>query len=161
MSFRVGQGYDVHAFDDHGDTVILGGVPIPHTRALKAHSDGDVLLHAICDALLGACALGDIGQHFPDQDEQYRGASSRDLLRSVLAKVRQAGYALVNVDSTIVAQKPRMAAHIPAMRSNLAEDTGLPLDALSVKATTTERLGFAGREEGIACYAVVLLNGAS
>lgn len=153
---RVGQGYDVHAFCE-GDTVIIGGVQIPHSRGIKAHSDGDVLLHAIADALLGAAALGDIGHFFPDTDEQWRGADSRELLRAVYRAVTAAGFRVGNVDSTIIAQRPRMATHLIAMRENIAADLALTVDAVSVKATTTERLGFTGREEGIACQAICLL----
>lgn len=155
---RIGQGFDVHAFTA-GDHLVLGGVRIPFSAALQAHSDGDVLLHALCDALLGAAALGDIGQHFPDSDPGYRGADSRFLLRSVCAKLQDAGWVPVNIDSVIIAQAPRMAEHIPAMRALIASDCGLPVAAVSVKATTTERLGFTGRGEGIAAQAVVLLQG--
>lgn len=154
---RVGQGYDVHAFGE-GDKIIIGGVVIPHTQGLVAHSDGDVLLHALCDALLGACALGDIGQHFPDTDPQYRHADSRALLRLVYAKVQAAGWELVNADMTVIAQAPRMARHINAMRENIAQDLRSLVGQVNVKATTTERLGFTGREEGIAAQAVVLLQ---
>lgn len=147
---RIGQGFDVHAFGD-GDAVILGGVRIPHDRGLVAHSDGDVLLHALADALLGAAALGDIGHLFPDTSDQWAGADSRDLLRRVFARVTEAGYRVVNVDSTLIAQAPKMAPHIDAMRRNIAADLGLPVACVSVKATTTERLGFTGRKEGIAC----------
>ncbi|MGP4842761.1 2-C-methyl-D-erythritol 2,4-cyclodiphosphate synthase [Marinobacter sp. 1Y8] len=155
---RIGQGYDVHAFCD-GDEIIIGGVRIPHTKGLKAHSDGDVLLHAVADALLGAAALGDIGHFFPDTDEEWRGADSRLLLRAVRSAVADAGFQVGNVDSTIIAQKPRMAEHVPLMRANIAEDLGIPLASVSVKATTTEKLGFAGREEGIACDAICLITG--
>lgn len=155
---RIGQGFDVHAFTA-GDHLVLGGVRIPFHAAFQAHSDGDVLLHAVCDALLGAAALGDIGQHFPDSDPDYRGVDSRFLLRSVCAKLQGAGWAPVNIDSVIIAQAPRMAEHIPAMRAHIASDCGLALEAVSVKATTTERLGFTGRGEGIAAQAVVLLRG--
>lgn len=154
---RIGNGYDVHAFGE-GDKIVIGGVVIPHHRGLVAHSDGDVLLHALCDALLGAAALGDIGKHFPDTDMQYRNADSRSLLRMVYAKVNQQGWRLVNADMTIVAQAPRMATFIPRMQEAIASDLQSMLNQINVKATTTERLGFTGREEGIACYAVALLE---
>jgi 2-C-methyl-D-erythritol 2,4-cyclodiphosphate synthase len=154
---RVGQGFDVHAFGP-GDHLVLGGVRVPHDRGFIAHSDGDVLLHALCDALLGAAALGDIGQHFPDTDPAYRGADSRRLLTEVLVRVRQAGWQPVNIDSVIIAQAPKMAPYIPEMRENIARDCGMPVTAVNVKATTTERLGFTGRGEGIAAQAVVLLR---
>lgn len=157
---RIGQGYDVHAFGQ-GDKIVLGGVVIPHHAGLLAHSDGDVLLHALCDALLGACALGDIGKHFPDTDAQYKNADSRSLLRMVFAKVRHAGYRLGNADLTIVAQAPRMAPHIGQMVANIAADLAADSGRVNVKATTTEKLGFTGRQEGIACYAVVLLEPAA
>lgn len=153
---RVGQGFDVHAFGP-GDHLTIGGVRIPYDRGFVAHSDGDVLLHALCDALLGAAALGDIGRHFPDTDPGYRGADSRMLLTEVVARVRAAGWVPVNVDSVVIAQAPKMAPHIQAMRGHIAADCGLPLDAVNVKATTTERLGFTGRGEGIAAEAIVLL----
>jgi 2-C-methyl-D-erythritol 2,4-cyclodiphosphate synthase len=154
---RIGQGYDVHAFGD-GDKIVMGGVVIPHNKGLIAHSDGDVLLHALCDALLGAVAMGDIGKHFPDTDMQYKNADSRALLRMVFAKINQKGWKLGNADMTIVAQAPRMASHIPRMVENIASDLRADISQVNVKATTTERLGFTGREEGIACYAVVLLE---
>ncbi|HEY8941760.1 MAG TPA: 2-C-methyl-D-erythritol 2,4-cyclodiphosphate synthase [Cellvibrio sp.] len=154
---RIGNGYDVHAFGD-GDKIVIGGVVIPHHHGLVAHSDGDVLLHALCDALLGAAALGDIGKHFPDTDMQYRNADSRSLLRMVYAKVNQQGWKLVNADMTIVAQAPRMANYIPRMQETIAADLQSTISQINVKATTTERLGFTGRGEGIACYAVVLLE---
>lgn len=153
---RIGHGYDVHAFEP-GDHVMLGGVRIPHDRAFKAHSDGDVLLHALCDALLGAAALGDIGRHFPDTDPRYKGADSRELLRQVIRLVKERGYGVANLDCTVIAQKPKLARHIGSMHSNIAEDVGITLDQVNVKATTTEWLGFTGREEGIAAEAVVLL----
>ena len=153
---RIGHGFDVHAFGP-GDHVTLGGVRIPHTHGLIAHSDGDALLHAIIDALLGAAALGDIGRHFPDSDERYRGIDSRRLLHRVVELIRTEGYAVGNVDATLIAQAPRMAAHIEAMREHIAADLGVNRDAVNVKATTTERLGFTGRGEGIAVEAVVLL----
>ncbi len=158
MTLRIGQGFDVHAFGP-GEKFVLGGVVIPFERGLVAHSDGDVLLHALCDALLGAAALGDIGRHFPDSDPQYANADSRALLRMVNAKVRAQGWQLGNADLTIVAQRPRMATYIPRMNANIAEDLGVDVTCINVKATTTEHLGFAGRGEGIACFAVVLLQG--
>lgn len=154
---RIGHGYDVHAFTT-GDHLVLGGVNIPHSHAFKAHSDGDVLIHAICDALLGALALGDIGQHFPDTAVEYANIDSRILLRHVMGLVRQQGYAVINLDSTIIAQAPKMSPHILTMRGNLAADLGCELHHVNVKATTTENLGFAGRKEGIAAHAVVLLG---
>lgn len=157
MSMRIGHGYDVHAFGP-GDKIVIGGVVIPHHHGLVAHSDGDVLLHALCDALLGAAALGDIGKHFPDTDMQYRNADSRALLRMVYAKISQLGWKLSNADMTIVAQAPRMASYISRMAETIALDLQSELTQINVKATTTERLGFTGREEGIACYAVVLLE---
>lgn len=154
---RIGHGYDVHAFTA-GDHVVLGGVKIAHTHAFKAHSDGDVLLHAICDALLGALALGDIGQHFPDTAADYANIDSRILLRHVYGLVKARGYVIANLDSTIVAQAPKMAPHIVAMRECIAADLECVIDQISVKATTTENLGFAGRKEGIAAHAIVLLG---
>lgn len=153
---RIGHGYDVHAFDD-GDSIILGGVRIPHSYGLKAHSDGDVALHALADALLGAAALGDIGQHFPDSDEQWADADSRGLLRHVVSLIADRGYRVNNVDITIIAQAPKMSPHIDAMRSVIAQDLNIRMDAVNVKATTTERLGYIGRKEGIAVHAVALL----
>jgi 2-C-methyl-D-erythritol 2,4-cyclodiphosphate synthase len=157
---RIGQGFDVHAFEA-GRRLLLGGVEVPHTHGLKAHSDGDVLLHALCDALLGAAALGDIGKHFPDTDAAYRGADSRKLLRQVYAKLATHGFTLINADLTLIAQVPRLAPHTDAMRNNIAEDLQVTVDRISVKATTTEYLGFTGREEGIAAMAVVLVDGSS
>ncbi len=154
---RIGQGYDVHAFTE-GDHLVLGGVKIPYTHAFAAHSDGDVLIHAICDALLGALALGDIGKHFPDTSATYAKIDSRILLRRTYQLVKEQGYQLTNLDSVIVAQAPKMAPHIEAMRANLAADLGCEINQVSVKATTTERLGFEGRKEGIAAQAVVLLK---
>jgi 2-C-methyl-D-erythritol 2,4-cyclodiphosphate synthase len=154
---RIGQGFDAHRFKD-GSFVVLGGVEIPFERGLAAHSDGDVLLHAICDALLGAAALGDIGRHFPDSDPAYAGVSSRVLLRRTVALVAAAGYAVCNIDATVIAERPRIAAHVEAMRRNVAADTGLALDAIGIKGTTTEKLGFTGREEGIAASAVCLIE---
>ena len=156
-SIRIGHGYDVHAFEA-GDHVILGGVKIPHHSQFKAHSDGDVLLHAICDALLGALALGDIGRHFPDTDNAYKNADSRDLLKQVIKMVNQQGYELANLDATIIAQAPKMSPHIASMQANLAEDFNADSTQINVKATTTEKLGFAGREEGVAVHAVCLLQ---
>lgn len=153
---RIGHGYDVHRFGE-GDFITLGGVRIPHKFGLIAHSDGDVLLHALSDALLGACALGDIGKHFPDTDPRFKGADSRALLRHVVALVHEKGYVIGNVDSTIIAQAPKMAPHIEAMRGSIAEDLQVDLEQVNVKATTTEKLGFTGREEGIAVHAVALL----
>ncbi|WP_110992398.1 2-C-methyl-D-erythritol 2,4-cyclodiphosphate synthase [Pseudomonas sichuanensis] len=153
---RIGHGYDVHRFAD-GDFITLGGVRIPHKYGLLAHSDGDVLLHALSDALLGAAALGDIGKHFPDTDPQFKGADSRVLLRHVLGVVRNKGWKVGNVDATIVAQAPKMAPHIETMRQRIAEDLQVELDQVNVKATTEEKLGFTGREEGIAVHAVALL----
>lgn len=153
---RIGHGYDVHAFTA-GDHIVLGGVRIPHTQAFKAHSDGDVLLHAICDALLGALALGDIGQHFPDTASEFTGIDSRILLQRVYALVQAEGYELQNLDSTIIAQAPKMAGHIVTMRQNIAADLITNIQQVNVKATTTEKLGFAGRQEGIAAHSVVLL----
>ncbi|ANI16815.1 2-C-methyl-D-erythritol 2,4-cyclodiphosphate synthase [Pseudomonas citronellolis] len=153
---RIGHGYDVHRFGE-GDFITLGGVRIPHKFGLIAHSDGDVLLHALSDALLGACALGDIGKHFPDTDPRFKGADSRALLRHVVALVHEKGYVIGNVDATIIAQAPKMAPHIEAMRGSIAEDLQVDLEQVNVKATTTEKLGFTGREEGIAVHAVALL----
>ncbi|WP_165676593.1 2-C-methyl-D-erythritol 2,4-cyclodiphosphate synthase [Metapseudomonas otitidis] len=153
---RIGHGYDVHRFGD-GDHITLGGVRIPHRFGLVAHSDGDVVLHALSDALLGAAALGDIGKHFPDTDPQFKGADSRVLLRHVLAQVKGKGWKVGNVDATVVAQAPKMAPHIEAMRAVIATDLEVGIDQVNVKATTTERLGFTGREEGIAVHAVALL----
>ncbi|MBB5322807.1 2-C-methyl-D-erythritol 2,4-cyclodiphosphate synthase [Marinobacter oulmenensis] len=154
---RIGQGFDVHAFCE-GDTVMLGGVPIPYTQGLKAHSDGDVLLHALADAMLGAVALGDIGHLFPDTSEEWAGADSRVMLRHVMQRVFEEGYSVANVDTTIIAQAPKMAPHVEGMRLNIAEDLGIPVNHISIKATTTEKLGFTGRGEGIACQAVCLLE---
>ena len=156
-SLRIGHGYDVHRFGE-GDFVTLGGVQIPHRFGLLAHSDGAVLLHALSDALLGAAALGDIGRHFPDTDPTFKGADSRVLLRHVLALVKAKGWQVGNVDATIVAQAPKMAPHIEAMRALIAADLEVELDQVNVKATTTEKLGFTGREEGIAGHAVALLS---
>ncbi len=154
---RVGIGYDVHAFVE-GRPLILGGVEVPYVRGLLGHSDADVLLHAIMDALLGALALGDIGAHFSDQDERYHGISSVLLLEKVMELIRTEGYIVGNLDSIIIAQKPKLATYIPKMRVNLAQTLGTNLEAVSVKATTTERLGFEGREEGISAQAIVSLE---
>lgn len=155
---RIGSGYDVHRLVE-GRRCIVCGVDIPHSRGLLGHSDADVALHALSDALLGAVALGDIGKHFPDTDPQWEGADSRRLLRAVVAKVVAAGYRPGNVDITIVAQEPKMAPYIGQMRLNVAADLAVDVDRVSVKATTTERLGFTGRGEGIAAYATVLVTG--
>ena len=153
---RIGHGYDVHRFGP-GDQLILGGVSIPYEHGFVAHSDGDVLIHALIDALLGAAALGDIGQHFPDTDAKWQGANSRQLLTAVVAMIASKGYKLGNVDITIVAQQPKMLPHLDKMRLNLAADISCNIDQINIKATTTEELGFAGRKEGIACHAVALL----
>lgn len=153
---RIGHGYDAHRFQA-GRRLVLGGVEIPYERGMAAHSDGDVLIHAICDALLGAAALGDIGKHFPDTSAEFAGIDSRILLRHVVEVLEQCGYRIANVDGTIVAQKPKLAPHIPTMRERLAADLKIDLDCMNIKATTTEGMGFAGREEGIAAYAVALL----
>ena len=153
---RIGQGFDVHALVADRELVI-GGVRIPYEKGLEGHSDADVLIHAICDALLGAAALGDIGRHFPDTDPRYRGADSRVLLRSVEKKIAAAGYLVANVDATIIAQAPRMAPHVAQMCRNIAEDLGVLVGSVNVKATTTEQLGFTGRGEGIAAQAICLL----
>ena len=157
VPFRVGTGFDVHQLVV-GRALIVGGVTIPHDRGLLGHSDADVLLHAIADALLGAAALGDIGKHFPDTDPVHSGADSRVLLRTVVNRVLECGWQLGNIDATIIAQAPKMAPHILQMRSNIAADCGVALDCVSVKATTTEQLGFTGRGEGIAAQASVLLT---
>jgi len=156
---RIGHGYDVHRFGA-GQELVLGGVRIPYERGLEAHSDGDVLIHAVCDALLGALGQGDIGQHFPDTDPANADIDSRLLLRRVVQLAHDAGWQLANMDATLILQAPRMAPHIAAMRENLAADLGVGVAQVNVKATTTEKLGFAGREEGIAAHAVVLLQAA-
>lgn len=156
MNVRIGQGFDVHAFGD-GDHVVLGGVRIPHARGVVAHSDGDVALHALCDALLGALALGDIGQHFPPSDPRWRGADSRAFVRHCAELVRKQGYVVGNVDVTVMAERPKVGPHAALMRERIAKDLGIDVADVSVKATTTERLGFTGREEGIAAMAVCLL----
>ncbi len=154
---RIGHGFDAHRFAD-GVPLVLGGVHIAHAQGLAAHSDGDVVIHALCDALLGAAALGDIGQHFPDTSDEFRNIDSRKLLRSVKDRLGEAGYRLVNADITVVAQRPKLAPHIASMRENLAADLGVAIDCLSIKATTTEGMGYIGREEGIATQAVALLD---
>ena len=154
---RIGQGFDVHAFQE-GGRLVLGGVEVAHSHGLAAHSDGDVLLHALCDALLGAAGLGDIGRHFPDSDPAYRGIDSRKLLRAVMDKVVQRGLRVANADLTVVAQAPRLAPYIAAMCDNIAADLQVETARVNVKATTTEHLGFTGRREGIAAFAVVLLE---
>ena len=154
---RIGHGFDVHAYGP-GDAIILGGVRIPHHHGILAHSDGDVLLHAVCDALLGAAALGDMGRHFPDSDPRWRGADSRKLLLEVVELLAGRGLKPLQMDATLIAQAPKMAAHIPAMCANLAADLKLPRDCVNVKATTTEGLGYIGRGEGIAVHAVALVD---
>ncbi|KUM02597.1 2-C-methyl-D-erythritol 2,4-cyclodiphosphate synthase [Chromobacterium subtsugae] len=154
--FRIGQGYDVHQLVE-GRPLILGGVRVPHEKGLLGHSDADALLHAITDALLGAAALGDIGRHFPDTAAEFKGADSRALLREAAARVRAAGWRPVNVDSTLIAQKPKLAPHIDAMRANIAEDLGLEIGAVNVKGKTNEKLGYLGRCEAIEAQAICLL----
>ena len=158
MKIRVGQGIDVHAFGE-GDHVVLCGVRIPCERGLKAHSDGDVALHALCDAMLGAAALGDIGRHFPPSDDRWAGADSRDLLRRVELMLNHDGWSVINVDLTLVCEQPRITPHAEQMRANIGEDLGLDITDVSVKATTTEGLGFCGRGEGIAALATILIKG--
>ncbi len=153
---RIGQGFDVHAFGA-GDHVMLGGVRVPHERGLIAHSDGDVVIHALCDAILGALALGDIGRHFPPSDERWRGCDSRMFLRHCAMLMREAGFVLGNADVTVVGERPKVGPHAQAMRANLAADLGAMPTQVSVKATTSEKLGFTGRGEGLAAFAVVLL----
>ncbi len=154
---RIGHGYDVHQLVA-GRDLILGGVKIPHGKGLHGHSDADVLIHAICDACLGAAGLGDIGQHFPDTDALYKNIDSRKLLRKVKEAIAKRGWKIANIDSTLVAQAPRIAPHLPQMIQNIATDLGIAPESVNIKATTTEKLGFAGREEGIAAHAVVLLE---
>ena len=154
---RIGHGYDVHSLVA-GRDLILGGVKIPHGKGLHGHSDADVLIHAICDACLGAAGLGDVGRHFPDNDAQYKNIDSRKLLRKVKEAIAERGWKIANIDSTLVAQAPRIAPHLPRMIQNIAADLGIAQESVNIKATTTEKLGFAGREEGIAAYAVVLLE---
>ena len=154
---RIGQGFDVHAFGP-GDHVLLGGVRIPHTHGLLAHSDGDVAAHALCDAMLGALALGDIGKHFPDSDPRWKDADSVQLLAHCAALVRERGFTLGNADITVICERPKLAPHIEAMRARLASALECEADAVSIKATTSEKLGFTGRGEGIAAFAIVLLE---
>jgi len=155
-AFRIGQGYDVHVFGE-GDHVMLGGVRVPHHRGVVAHSDGDVALHALCDAILGALALGDIGVHFPPTDERWRGADSLDLLRHCIALAAERGWTLGNADITVVCERPKVGPHAAAMRERIAQACAVDIDAVSVKATTSEKLGFTGRGEGIAAQAIALL----
>lgn len=155
--YRIGHGYDVHRFNDGGDHVMLGGVPVPYDRGLVAHSDGDVVIHALCDALLGAIAAGDIGQHFPDTDARYKDADSCILLRECYQKVKGLGYQLLNADISVIAQAPVLSPYIPSMRERMSAVLGLSKDQINVKATTTEKLGYIGRGEGIASEAVVLI----
>lgn len=157
MEYRIGNGYDVHQLAE-GLPLVLGGVRIPHTRGCVAHSDGDALIHALCDALLGALALGDIGQHFPDNSDEFKGIDSRILLRRTMALISEKGWFVVNADCTLLLQKPKVAPYVVQMRETLASDMGVAADRVSVKATTTEKLGFTGREEGVAAYATVLLS---
>ena len=157
MKFHIGQGADVHAFCA-GDHIVLGGVIIPYKRALAAHSDGDVALHALCDAMLGAAALGDVGCHFPSSDQKWAGADSRDLLRETDVLIKHAGWSVVNADITLVCEQPKIAPHTDLMRANVAADLGLDQQDVSIKATTTDGLGFCGRSEGIAALAVVLIE---
>ena len=154
---RIGHGYDVHAFGE-GDHIIIGGVKIPFRYGLLAHSDGDVLIHSLCDALLGAAALGDIGKHFPETDPRYLDINSRELLRTVVSLIKNKGYSVVNVDFTIIAQAPKLAPYIDAMIENISSDLKSDADVINVKATTTENLGFEGRGEGIACHVVALIQ---
>lgn len=154
---RIGHGFDVHRFAENCP-LIIGGVNIPHSHGLEAHSDGDVLIHAICDALLGAAGLWDIGHHFPDTDDSFKNIDSRVLLRRVIADLSARGWAVSNIDATVVAQAPKLAPHIPAMKSLLAGDMAISEAELNIKATTTEKLGFTGRKEGIAAHAVVLIK---
>ncbi|TWI01063.1 2-C-methyl-D-erythritol 2,4-cyclodiphosphate synthase [Luteimonas cucumeris] len=153
---RIGQGFDVHAFGE-GDHLVIGGVRVPHERGIVAHSDGDVVLHALCDAMLGALALGDIGQHFPPSDPQWKGADSRAFVRHCNQLLAEQGWRVGNVDATVVCERPKIGPHAPAMRDNIASDLGIAPDAVSIKATTSEKLGFTGRGEGIAAQAVCLL----
>jgi 2-C-methyl-D-erythritol 2,4-cyclodiphosphate synthase len=154
---RIGQGYDVHVFEA-GDHVMLGGVRIAHSQGIRAHSDGDVLLHAMCDALLGAAGLGDIGMHFPDTDPRWRGADSRVFLRHVKDLLAQRSFAIVNVDATLIAEAPRLGKHRETMCNNIAADLGIALERVNVKATTSEGAGFIGRREGLACHAIALIE---
>ncbi len=156
LPFRIGTGYDVHAFGP-GDHVVIGGVTIPHSHGLLAHSDGDVLIHALCDALLGALALGDIGRHFPPGDPRWAGVDSRELLRAVVAMLHERGWRVGNVDAVVICERPKLLPHIDDMRERLAADLEVAADAVGVKATTSEKLGFTGRQEGVAAHAVALL----
>lgn len=156
-NLRIGQGYDVHPFEP-GDHVTLGGVRIAHSLGVQAHSDGDVLLHALCDALLGAAGLGDIGMHFPDTDPRWRGADSRVFVRHVRQLLQERRYTVVNVDATVLAEAPRLGKHRDAMRANIAADLGIADDRVNIKATTSESLGFIGRREGLACQVVALIE---
>lgn len=156
LNIRIGQGFDVHAFGE-GDHVMLGGVRVPHDRGVLAHSDGDVVLHALCDAMLGALALGDIGRHFPPSDDRWKGADSRAFVRHCDALIGARGWRVGNIDVTVICERPKVGPHADAMRACVAQDLRLDLDAVSIKATTTEKLGFTGRGEGIAAQAVVLL----
>ncbi len=156
LPFRIGQGYDCHALVE-GRKLIIGGVDIPHHVGLLGHSDADVLLHAITDSILGAAALGDIGKHFPDTDPDFKGADSRKLLKEAARRVVATGYSIGNIDCTIIAQRPKMAPHIPSMRANIAEDLGVDISQVNVKAKTNEKLGYLGREEGIAAESIALL----
>jgi len=154
---RIGHGYDVHKFSDDSP-LIIGGVNVPHTHGLEAHSDGDVLIHALCDALLGAAGLWDIGHHFPDTSDEFKDIDSRILLRRVVLDLAERGWNVNNIDTTVIAQAPKLAPYIPLMRELLADDLDINVDAVNIKATTTEKLGFAGRKEGVAAHAVVLLT---
>ena len=154
---RIGHGFDAHRFGE-GDSVTIGGVAIPHTQGLVAHSDGDVLIHAICDAILGAMALGDIGKHFPDNDPAFKNIDSSELLKSVIQSASDKGYVVGNLDCTVIAQAPRLGAHIPAMQTKLSMLLNVEVDAVNVKATTTEKMGYTGRGEGISAHAVVLMQ---
>jgi 2-C-methyl-D-erythritol 2,4-cyclodiphosphate synthase len=157
MAFRIGKGYDVHALKEN-IPLIIGGVRIPHTHGLEGHSDADVLIHAIIDALFGALALGDIGQHFPDSSDEYKGIDSKILLKKTYGLMQANGFEIVNLDSTIMMERPKLKDHIPAMRKAIAEIFSCDLEKISIKATTTEKLGFTGREEGVAAEAIVLLE---
>ena len=157
LPIRIGQGMDVHAFEE-GSYVTLAGIQIPHTHGIKAHSDGDVVLHALCDALLGALALGDIGQHFPDTDAAFKGADSRNLLKHVYQLIKDRGYVLANADITVACERPKLAVHNLDMRQSIADVMGLDVTQISIKATTTEKLGFTGRQEGILSTATVLVT---
>ena len=154
---RIGHGFDAHRFGE-GDSVTIGGIAIPHSHGLIAHSDGDVLIHAICDAILGAMALGDIGKHFPDNDPAFKNIDSAELLKSVMQSANDKGYVVGNLDCTVIAQAPRIGAHIPAMQSKLSGLLNVEVDAVNVKATTTEKMGYTGRGEGISAHAVVLMQ---